>query len=39
MKGTLLMRKAEIVSKDTEHQAELPLRQVALDDDVYYVIK
>jgi hypothetical protein len=39
MKGTLLIRRPEIVGKDTKHQAKLSFRQVALDNDVYYVIK
>jgi hypothetical protein len=39
MKGTLLMRKPEIIAAGTEHETHLPLRQVALDDDVYYIIK
>ena len=39
MKGTLLMRKPEVFAKGTEHEVDLPLRQVALDDDVYYTIK
>jgi hypothetical protein len=39
MKGTLLMRKPETVALGTDHEAHLSLRQVALDDDVYYVIK
>jgi hypothetical protein len=39
MKGTLLMRKPETIAPDTDHEVHLPLRQVALDDDVYYVIK
>lgn len=39
MKGTLLMRKPETFAPGTDHETHLPLRQVALDDDVYYVIK
>ena len=33
------MRKAEVVAAGTEHEIHLPARQVALDDDVYYVVK
>ena len=33
------MRKPEIIASDTDHEVHLPLHQVALDDDVYYVIK
>jgi IS30 family transposase len=39
MKGTLLMRKPEVVAAGTEHEIRLPLRQAALDDDIYYIIK
>jgi hypothetical protein len=39
MKGTLLMRKPEVFAEGTDHEVRLPLRQAALDDDVYYVIK
>jgi hypothetical protein len=39
MKGTLLMRKPEIFAEGTDHEVALPLRQVALNDDVYYIIK
>jgi transposase InsO family protein len=39
MKGTLLMRKPEVFAAGTDHEVRLPLRQAALDDDVYYVIK
>jgi hypothetical protein len=39
IKGTLLMRKPEIFTKETDHKITLPLRQVALDKGVYYVIK
>src|SRR5205807_900074 len=39
MKGTLLMRKSETIAPDTDDEVHLPLRHVALDDDVYYVIK
>jgi hypothetical protein len=38
-KGALLMRKAEVVAASTEHETYLPARQVALDDDVYYIVK
>lgn len=33
------MRKPEVITAGTEHGTHLPLRQVALDDDVYYIIK
>jgi hypothetical protein len=33
------MRKAEVVAAGTEHETYLPARQVALDDDVYYIVK
>ena len=33
------MRKAEVVAAGTEHETHLPARQVALDDDVYYITK
>jgi hypothetical protein len=39
IKGTLLIRKPEMIAKGTKHEAYLPLRQVALDNDVYYIIK
>jgi Integrase zinc binding domain len=39
IKGTLLIRKPETFAGGTDHEVHLPLRQVALDDDVYYVIK
>jgi hypothetical protein len=39
MKGTLLMRKPETVAPRTDNETHLSLRQAALDDDVYYVIK
>ena len=28
-----------MVAAGTEHETHLPVRQVALDDDVYYVVK
>jgi hypothetical protein len=39
MKGTLLMRKPEIFAEGTDYKIALPLRQVALNKDVYYIIK
>jgi hypothetical protein len=39
IKGTLLMRKPEVFAKEIKHEVYLPLRQVTLDDDVYYIIK
>ena len=33
------MRKSETIAPDTDDEVHLPLRHVALDDDVYYVIK
>lgn len=33
------MRKAEVVAAGTEHETYLPARQVALDDDIYYIVK
>jgi hypothetical protein len=33
------MRKPETFAEGTDHKVYLPLRQVALNDDVYYVIK
>jgi ABC-type uncharacterized transport system YnjBCD ATPase subunit len=39
MKGTLLIRRPETIAQGTDHEVVLPLCQVALDDDVYYIIK
>jgi len=33
------MRKPKVITTSTEHEIHLPLRQAALDDDVYYIIK
>jgi hypothetical protein len=33
------MRKPEIFVEGTDHEIALPLRQAALNEDVYYVIK
>jgi hypothetical protein len=33
------MRKPETFAEGTDYEVYLPLRQVALDDDVYYVIR
>jgi hypothetical protein len=39
IKGPLLIRKPEILTEGAGHKIALPLRQAALDENIYYIIK